>query len=213
MIKRILLDIDDVCNQCTQYALKWLGVPFDYERFYETYPTEHGYDIVTVANTLLGYARFDVKSFWSMIPRQFWATCPPSAEMDWVLEQCVKLVGEGNVCFLTGPTKDPDCLAGKLEWIWKFAPKFMHRQYLIGPRKQFCAQHKSLLIDDADANVNTFREWGGQALLVPRPWNSAHGLKTGEVLAHAFDAMFEDRLQEQQREQKRLATLRSQDDY
>lgn len=191
MIKRILLDIDDVCNQCTQYCLKWLGIPFDYEHFYEKYPIDHGYDIVTTANMLLGYDRFDVKSFWSMIPREFWATCPPSAEMPFLLEQCIGLVGEENVCFLTGPTKDPDCLAGKLEWIWRFAPQFMHRQYLIGPRKQFCAHHEALLIDDSDSNVNTFREWGGNAILVPRPWNTLHGVNTGEHLALMFDSVHE----------------------
>lgn len=193
MIHRILLDIDDVCNQCTPYALKWLGVPCDYDRFYEKYPTDFGYDIVAAANMLLGYPRFDVKSFWSMIPRSFWATCPPSEEMSWLLEQCVALVGEDNVCFLTGPTKDPDCLAGKLEWIWRFAPKFMHRQYLIGPRKQFCAQHEALLIDDSDANVDTFRAWGGQAILVPRPWNTLHAINTTQHLALMFDSLLHDK--------------------
>jgi hypothetical protein len=189
VIKRILLDIDDVCNQCTQYAMKWLGIPMDYERFYETYPIGHGYDIVATANMLLGHERFDVKSFWSMIPRVFWASCPPSAEMEMILARCVALVGEENVCFLTGPTKDPDCLAGKLEWIWRFAPEFMHRQYLIGPRKQFCAHHEALLIDDSAANVNTFREWGGQAVLVPRPWNTLHGVNTAEHLTFVLDSL------------------------
>ena len=60
MIRRILLDIDDVCNQCTRYALKWLGIPFDYNTFYQKYPTKYGYDIVSAANDLLCYERFDV---------------------------------------------------------------------------------------------------------------------------------------------------------
>lgn len=188
MIRRILLDIDDVCNQCTKYALQWVGCPLDYTRFNEIYPTHHGYNIVDVANELLGFERFDVPAFWNMIPRTFWATCPISEEFNWLLDSCVQLVGQENVCLLTGPTKDPDCLAGKLDWITKNCPPWLHRQYLIGPCKQFCAHPDALLIDDSDANVNVFREWGGHALLVPRPWNTLHAVNTQEWLADNLKA-------------------------
>lgn len=177
MIRRILLDIDDVCNQCTKYAMQWLNVPMDYDNFEQVYPTQFGYDIVAAANYLIGYRRFDVPSFWNMIPRTFWATCPVSLEFEQLLELCVSVVGHQNICFLTGPTKDPDCLAGKLEWIAKFTPPFMHRQYLIGPRKHFCAHPEALLIDDSDVNVWTFRCGGGNAILVPRNWNSLSDLR------------------------------------
>ena len=101
---------------------------------------------------------------------------------------------------MTSPTIDPDCLAGKLEWIHEFTPRWMHRQYLVGPRKQFCAHREALLIDDADKNVNTFREWGGQALLVPRPWNSMHALAmhTPEYLSAQFDSLHARQRDEQQ---------------
>jgi hypothetical protein len=193
MIRRILLDIDDVCNKCSMYALKWLGVPFDYSNFYTKYPTVHGYDIVTTANEMLGYERFDVKSFWSMIPRNFWASCPMSDEYPWLFQLCVDLVGQENVCFLTGPTKDPDCLAGKLEWINRFTPEFMHRQYLIGPRKQFCAHHEALLVDDSDANIDKFREWGGNGILVPRPWNTLNAINTKQHVIVEFGKLFQEK--------------------
>lgn len=178
MIKRILLDIDDVMNECTRYALQWLGIPFDYVNFYDKYPTKNGYDIVTTANDILGTPRFTVPSFWSMIPRTFWSSAPKSAEHDWLLPKCVELVGQQGICLLTGPTKDPDCLAGKLEWIVRVLPPWLHRQYLVGPCKQFCAHPDALLIDDSDANVDKFRAWGGNALLVPRPWNMLHATNT-----------------------------------
>lgn len=188
MIRRILLDIDDVCNQCTKYALQWVGCPMDYDNFLEKYPPEYGYNIVDVANASLGYKRFDVPSFWNMIPRTFWSTCPVSDEYGWLFDECVRLVGQDNVCFLTGPTKDPDCLAGKLEWISRNSPEFMHRQYLIGPRKRFCAHPEALLIDDNDANVDSFRAHGGKAITVPRPWNRLHGVNT---LVHLRNALQE----------------------
>lgn len=194
MIRRILLDIDDVCNQCTQYALQWVGCPMDYENFFSAYPPGFGYRVVDVANHLLGYKRFDVPSFWNMIPRVFWSTCPVSEEYGWLLDACINLVGPDNVCFLTGPTKDPDCLAGKLEWISRNSPDFMHRQYLIGPRKQFCAHPYALLIDDNDANIEKFQEWGGQGLLVPRPWNKLSGLTTASFLEDAFEDLRHGRM-------------------
>ena len=114
-----------------------------------------------------------------------------SAEFPFLLGWCESLVGQENVCLLTSPTIDPDCLAGKLEWIHEFTPKWLHRQYLVGPCKQFCAHPEALLIDDSDKNVNKFRDWGGQAVLVPRPWNTNHTLNTMENLAHAFELLHE----------------------
>ena len=185
-IKRILLDIDDVCNYCTKYALQWLGVPFDYDHFYEKYPTDFGYDIVSSANMILGHRRFTEDSFWWIIPRQFWASAPISAEFHYLFARCEDLVGREGICFLTGPTKDPDSLAGKLEWIQRVAPPWMHRQYLVGPPKQFCAHPEALLIDDSDANVDRFRDWGGNAILVPRPWNTLNGVDTMAHLEAEF---------------------------
>jgi 5'(3')-deoxyribonucleotidase len=95
-------------------------------------------------------------------------------------------VSEVPICILTGPTKDPECLAGKYEWITTVLPPYLHRQYLIGPRKQFCAHPEALLIDDSDDNVKAFRGAGGHAILVPRPWNSLHALNTTEYLQREF---------------------------
>lgn len=194
MIRRILLDIDDVCNRLTLTCLNYVGCPIgtlDYHKF----PVEFGYDIVGVANHLVSEPRWDVPGFWNAIPRVLWATCPKSLQCDWLLDQCEALVGRDNICLLTGPTKDPDCLAGKLEWIHDVMPSWLHRQYLIGPRKQFCAHPEALLIDDSDDNVNTFRAWGGNAILVPRPWNTMHAVNTDPYLAQQFDILFTQKLQ------------------
>jgi hypothetical protein len=189
MITEVLLDIDDVCNQCSKYAMQWLGIPFDYENFYEKFPTKRQYDLVGTCNDLLGYDRFTVPSFWSMVPRNFWATCPVSEEFAWILETSEKLVGRENILFLTSPTKDPDCLAGKLEWIIRFAPPWMHRQYSVSPRKRFCATSTALLVDDSDSNIDTFRK-KGHGILVPRPWNTLHGVDTMSHLKKEFAEYF-----------------------
>ena len=195
MIKRILLDIDDVCNRFTMTALHYVGCRIDPMK-YDSFPTDCQFDIVCAANTLLGYERFTVSDFWEHIPRKFWANTPVSEEFPYLLGWCESLVGQENICLLTSPTIDPDCLAGKCEWVQRFMPRWLHRQFLVGPCKQFCAHPDALLIDDSDRNVNKFREWGGQALLLPRPWNSLHGVNTLQHLSLIFDTLHHEKRNE-----------------
>ena len=52
--------------------------------------------------------------------------------------------------------------------------KKYNNKFLIGFQKHFCAHSGSLLIDDYDKNINDFRQAGGNAILVPRQWNSMY---------------------------------------
>ena len=170
---RIFLDLDDVLNCCTMAALKYVGCPVDpYD--YSVFNPAWGWNIVAAANALHPSRRqFTEATFWQSIKRDFWATVPPSCDIG-LIRDCAELVGCDNVCILSSPTLDPDCLAGKLEWIHAHLPSWFRRQFLIGPRKHFCARPDALLIDDRDKNVEDFRAHGGQAILMPRPWNTRH---------------------------------------
>ena len=169
---RIFLDLDDVLNRFTMSALRHVGCPVDEYRYTDFKP-EWGWDIVQAANALHPRRRFEDWEFWQSIGRGFWANVPQSNEFS-LLFLCEQFVGTENVCILSSPTLDPDCLAGKLEWIQETMPSRFHRQFLFGPRKHFCARPDALLIDDRDKNVEDFRAHGGQAILMPRPWNSLH---------------------------------------
>ena len=57
-------------------------------------------------------------------------------------------------------------------------------------RKHFCARPDALLIDDSDHNVEAFLAHGGQAILVPRPWNPLHCMPTLTFLDDAFKMFF-----------------------
>jgi len=189
-IKTIFLDLDDVLNRFTMYALEQIGCKVDaYDD--SSYNPKWGWNIVRAANTLPGHSRhknkLSPKEFWNAINRKVWASVPLSAECQYLLDNCKDLVGEENVCILSCPTNDPECLAGKLEWIHEYMPPWLWRQYLIGPQKWMCARPDALLIDDSDANVMAFRKHGGQAVLVPRPWNILHGTHTTETLQQAFE--------------------------
>jgi len=172
MLRRIYLDLDDVCNTLAPFVLNAMGCPIG-PSDYAAYPREHGFNISDVANHLLGELRYTPVTFWASIPRSVWAKVPESDFFPWLLEKCAKAVGRENVCIATSPTKDPDCLAGKLEWIHGHFPEWMHRQFAITPRKHLFARPDSLLIDDYGENAERFEAHGGRAILVPRPWNVA----------------------------------------
>jgi hypothetical protein len=179
-IKRVAIDLDDTSNSLTMFILaKRFGIdvgPYDYDRF----PAEVGYDILGAYEKLKkpGQPVYDIPGFWNEVKREDWASAPKSREFNMILEHALESVKQEDIFILTTPTKDPDSLAGKLEWIHNNYPPFLHRQYLVGPRKHFCARPDTLLIDDSDDQVNKFREHGGYAVLVPRPWNSLHFLDT-----------------------------------
>jgi hypothetical protein len=170
MIRRIFLDLDDVCNTLAPFVLHSVGCgisPSDYGR----YPREHGFNIADAANAMLGQPLYTPAILWASVPRSVWVNVPESPFFGWLLETCADAVGRENVCIATSPTKDPECLAGKLEWIHDHFPRWMHRQYAITPRKHLLARPDSLLIDDYRENTERFEALCGHAILVPRPWN------------------------------------------
>lgn len=192
MIRRIMLDLDDVCNSFTMHVLGHVyGCEvgsYDYDRF----PVECGYGILAAREVLSPHLpRLSKSEFWDSITRDVWRTLPPSRELNWLLGHCEELVGKENVCLLTAPTIDPESLAGKLEWIHSNLPSWLHRQFLIGPVKHFCARPDTLLIDDRDENCRLFAEHGGQSLLVPRPWNKLAHVNTQDYLCRFFNQVLE----------------------
>lgn len=192
MIKRIFLDLDDVLNDFTLSALQFVGCPVG-PRDFDKFDSKWQFDIIAAANALHDNGRiFTPDELWRSLPRSFWAGVQPSAICDWLIETSASLVGPENVYILTCPTGYPDCIAGKLEWIQRFLPHWLHRQFLIGKPKFLCASPESLLIDDSDANVNAFREAGGDSILVPRPWNSEHAclFSTESILDHRLECRF-----------------------
>jgi hypothetical protein len=175
MTRTIYLDLDDVCNTLTPYLVWWFTnaiKPTDYSQL-------HNEDVVAAVNRVTpGWTK---QSFWDQVSQKEWASVPESPELPWLLRTCQKVVGH-SIYIATSPTKDPGCLAGKLEWIQQNLPNWMHRQYFITPRKHHLAKPGTLLIDDNEANCLAFRANGGRAVLYPRPWNSAGGQPIREYL-------------------------------
>ncbi len=185
LIKEIFIDLDDVLNTFTMYALRQMGCSVSRTN-YDEYDPDWGYDIVKACNELRanlnGQNRtisYTALSFWDSVPQSLWAFVPKTYFCDELIETCANLVGKRNVCILTTPIDDPDCVAGKLEWIQEFLPTWIHRQYAMCPRKEFCAHPNALLIDDKESNLFDFTSGfrGGYGILVPRPWNANRNVR------------------------------------
>lgn len=181
---KIFLDVDDALNSLTMHFLRLRGCNVgDYD--YHLFPTQCGYNIIGAYSVLSGQPEPPVGEFWDFYSREVWENIPMSPQADQILE-FASLFGTANVCLLSATTLCPNQLAGKLKWVQRFLPNWLHRQYLFGPRKWFCAGPDSLLIDDSDDNVHAFRKAGGHAILIPRPWNSNRGKDTSSYLKQQF---------------------------
>lgn len=110
----------------------------------------------------------------------FWEELPPTYDC----YEIVKLL-ESNfdeIIILSHPDKHPGCMAGKVLWLQRHFLQFSE-SYIFTPHKHFVAAPGRMLIDDHDTNVLRFRAAGGNAILVPRPWNSLH---THELQGYAY---------------------------
>lgn len=125
---------------------------------------------------LWDHLRITESAFWeSLRPEHIWSELDKTAECDEILALAERFAGgPQNVTLLTSPAPSPGCHAGKFLWILRELPRYQHR-YLMGPDKAPCAP-AGVLIDDNDKNVERWREAGGWAVLLPRPWNSRRDL-------------------------------------
>ena len=113
--------------------------------------------------------------FWADIDAQgikFWRNLEPMPDMADILQVVEERFGD-NVALLTSPPRNPLAVAGKVEWIQKYLPKY-RRKFFVGPAKHLLAHPRAILIDDYDANVQKFQKAGGLGIVVPRRWNHLH---------------------------------------
>ena len=108
--------------------------------------------------------------FWEPMGFDFWANLDWMGEGQDLLRGIEGLFGE-SVVLLTSPCLTVGSVEGKVDWVKRNIPGYQRRLF-VGPAKHLLASHCKVLVDDHDVNVDKFREHGGKAILVPRPWNS-----------------------------------------
>ncbi len=105
-------------------------------------------------------------SFWSQMEYY-----PQAASLYTMLQ------GYGDVVILSSPAMDPSSWSGKVVSLQQFFNRDF-RDFILcpAPHKVKLANKNSILIDDAEKNIDTFTDAGGQGILFPQPWNSAPGV-------------------------------------
>ena len=168
-IKTVLLDLDGVCINFTKRCLEMHNRTIDWDA-----PENKG--VADMPSIL----KISTNAFWKPInTEEFWESLEWMPDGKEILALCEKYTD--NICLLTSPSAKPSACSGKAAWILKHMPDY-RRKFLIGACKEYCAHANAHLIDDRNENVDTFRQWGGNALLLPRPWNRNYNLRTLEVL-------------------------------
>lgn len=107
--------------------------------------------------------------FWAPMNVGFWATLPWTHEGRAILAAVEDVFG-GRVQILTSAGHE-NARTGKREWVAREMRKYQKRVNM-ETKKHLWAHPHTVLVDDHQANVEAFRAAGGEAVLVPRPWNS-----------------------------------------
>ena len=107
--------------------------------------------------------------FWAPMGFDFWADLPWTKEGPELLRGLERYFPE-SIVLMTSPCLTVGSVEGKVEWIRRNMPNYA-RKFFVGPAKHLAAGPGKVLIDDHDNNVDLFRLYGGNAVLIPRPWN------------------------------------------
>jgi 5'(3')-deoxyribonucleotidase len=123
--------------------------------------------------------------FWRRIDfagEYFWENLEPYPWAKSLFEE-LQLIDE--VIIATSPSRSPASYAGKRRWLRHMG---MHGvQSMFGSRKYLMAKPGRVLIDDGEHNVKPWIREGGQAVLVPQPWN--HAEPVADMVEHVLSQL------------------------
>jgi 5'(3')-deoxyribonucleotidase len=154
----IYLDMDGVVSDDHLAFLTALGRP----ELVDNYP-EGVFDIHKVAGVT-------ANQMWKAVGqggRRVWSKM---REYPWASQLYTSLKSIDDVVFLSAPSRDPECVAGKLEWLQRFTGRRDFTGFVFTSRKELLASPGAVLIDDKPKNCEEFKKAGGEAILFPARW-------------------------------------------
>lgn len=162
-ITKIYLDMDDVLVDLTPEVCEKLDKPYRLVNFSGNYFLEKVLDLPCEPGEMW-------KHYEHTFDENFWANLSFTDDAFIIIEAVEKIINAKNIYLLSKPTGIKGCLEGKQQWINKYLPHFSDK-VIFTRDKSSIATPNSLLIDDSDKQVDSWRFAGGQAILYPRPWN------------------------------------------
>jgi 5'(3')-deoxyribonucleotidase len=119
-------------------------------------------------------------AFWDRLGgAEFWESIPVLPDARAIVDLLEERFG-AQVYIATSPSLDPSCMVGKHRWIERHFPQF-RRRFFFGPGKEALAHPGAVLVDDFEETCTAFRERGGHAFTVPRPWNHRAAQEPGLI--------------------------------
>lgn len=164
-INHIFIDLDGVLADLIGAACGIFG-RYDLQHGHTAWPAGE-YSIAKVLNVT-------TDRLWAAVNRQgveWWAHLEVLPHADALLALLNSTGLESSI--LTAPSVSDYEWTGKALWVARHSIGFRDRLHMT-PRKELLAGPDRLLIDDSDENCKRFREAGGQAIVYPQPWNTAH---------------------------------------
>ena len=110
------------------------------------------------------------EAFWAPLGFAFWRDLEPHDDGMELFRRVEELVGRDRIALVSSPCQTAGCDEGKRAWVAKHLPGY-ERSLFLGGDKWKLAGPTKLLLDDHEGNLVKFRDAGGAAVRVPRPWN------------------------------------------
>lgn len=118
----------------------------------------------------IGFPSAGDPGFWKPLEsEQFWASLSPCDDGLMLLALTEELIGSSRIAILSS-SQCPHSCDGKRKWLDKYVPQYT-RSAIFTSHKHLVASPGKLLIDDHVVNAEWFFRSGGDAMLLPRPWN------------------------------------------
>lgn len=125
--------------------------------------------------------KWHVEVGMGLSPEAFWAKCRGHrfwSTLDWTSDgkYVLNLVSRHlpvPLWLLTSHSDDDGACSGKYAWLCREL-NCLRRRAILCPDKRAVSRPGALLIDDSDDNVEMWCAMGGEAILLPRFWNSRH---------------------------------------
>ena len=108
--------------------------------------------------------------FWKPIDATFWVNLPILNDAKTIVKFLESAFDDVVICSSSSLAMDAEL--GKKLWLSLHFPQFLNNRFIFTKRKELCASKYNVLIDDSLKNVQKFQEFGGRALLLPRPGNN-----------------------------------------
>ena len=158
-MNRVLLDMDGVCCDFTSAACQLHDIPYKEVREWNFF---HKYGITE-------------KEFWAKIydaGEKFWVQLEEYPDFQESYERLKAIHGLEVYFCTTGAPGISHAYSGKVKWLEsRFGKNF--DEFILTKHKHLLANSNTLLIDDYIKNIKKFRNAGGKALEIRRPWNNS----------------------------------------